>query len=101
MATDYVTAPLTTKGQIVFAFGAGLMVVLIRVFGSMPEGVAFSILLMNAFTPLIDRYTRPKPYGFIAPTKEEKKKEKEEADAKAKKEVEDAIAADEAKQEVA
>ena len=72
MATDYVTAPMTAKGQMIFAFGAGVLVVLIRVFGSMPEGVAFSILLMNAFTPLIDRYVRPKPYGYIPPEKKPK-----------------------------
>ncbi len=69
MATDYVTAPMTAKGQYIFAFGAGILVVMIRVYGAMPEGVAFSILLMNAFTPLIDRYIRPKPYGYIPPEK--------------------------------
>jgi len=69
MATDYVTAPMTAKGQYIFAFGAGVFVVIIRLYGSMPEGVAFSILLMNAFTPLIDRYVRPKPYGYIPPEK--------------------------------
>ena len=65
MATDYVTSPLTTKGRIIFAVGAGVLVMLIRRFGNMPEGVNYSILLMNAFTPLIDRYTRPRTYGFI------------------------------------
>lgn len=65
MATDYVTSPLTTKGKIMFAVGAGVLVVLIRILGNMPEGVAYSILLMNAFTPLIDRYARPKPYGYV------------------------------------
>ena len=70
MATDYVTCPMTAKGQIIFAIGAGVLVVFIRVYGSLPEGVAFSILLMNAFTPLIDRYVRPKPYGFIPIEKE-------------------------------
>ena len=69
MATDYVTAPMTAKGQYIFAFGAGVLVVMIRLYGSMPEGVAFSILLMNAFTPLIDRYVRTKPYGYILPEK--------------------------------
>ena len=69
MATDYVTGPVTAKGQFIFAFGAGVLVVLIRLYGSMPEGVAFSILIMNAFTPLIDRYVRPKPYGYIKPEK--------------------------------
>jgi len=64
MATDYVTGPLTTRGRILFAVGAGVLVVLIRLIGSMPEGVAYSILVMNAFTPLIDRYTRPRPLGM-------------------------------------
>jgi len=63
MATDYVTGPLTTRGRIIFAVGAGVLVVLIRLLGSMPEGVAYSILVMNAFTPLIDRYARPRPLG--------------------------------------
>ncbi len=65
MATDYVTSPLTTVGRIIFAVGAGVLVMLIRRFGNMPEGVNYSILLMNAFTPLIDRYTRPRPYGLV------------------------------------
>lgn len=69
MATDYVTIPLTDKGQFIFAAGAGVLVVMIRLWGSMAEGVAFSILLMNAVTPLIDRYVRPKPYGYIPPEK--------------------------------
>jgi len=63
MATDYVTTPLTTRGKIIFSVVAGVLVVLIRVLGNMPEGVAYSILVMNAFTPLIDRYVRPKVYG--------------------------------------
>jgi len=72
MATDYATAPLTNRGKCLFAFGAGLLVVAIRLYGNLPEGVAFSILIMNGFTPLIDRYTIPKPYGFVPPPKEEK-----------------------------
>jgi len=72
MATDYATAPLTNRGKCMFAFGAGLLVVAIRLYGSLPEGVAFSILIMNGFTPLIDRYTIPKPYGYVPPPKEEK-----------------------------
>jgi len=67
MATDYVTSPLTTLGRIIFAVGAGILVMLIRRLGNMPEGVAFSILIMNAFTPLIDRYVRPRPFGFVKP----------------------------------
>ena len=71
MATDYVTSPLTTQGKIIFSVGAGILVVLIRTWGSMSEGVAYSILLMNAFTPLIDRYVRPKPYGYVKRTNKE------------------------------
>ncbi len=63
MATDYTTRPLTSFGQIIFAIGAGVMTVLIRMYGNMPEGVCFSILLMNCFTPLIDRYTKSLPLG--------------------------------------
>ncbi len=69
MATDYVTAPLTDKGKIYFAVGAGILTVCIRKFAGMPEGVCFSILLMNAVTPLIDRYTRPIPFGYKKPEK--------------------------------
>ncbi len=75
MATDYVTAPLTGRGQMLFALCAGVLVVMIRLYGSMVEGVAFSILIMNAFTPLIDRYVRPKPYGYVPPKKEENDQE--------------------------
>ncbi|MCD6567222.1 MAG: RnfABCDGE type electron transport complex subunit D [Dehalococcoidia bacterium] len=63
MATDYVTSPITNKGRIVFGVGAGILTVLIRCFGGMPEGVCFAILFMNALTPLIDRYIKPRPYG--------------------------------------
>lgn len=65
MATDYVTSPVTGGGRIIFGVGAGILTVLIRNFAGMPEGVCFSILFMNAVTPLIDKYVRPKPYGFI------------------------------------
>lgn len=64
MATDYVTSPVTGNGRIIFAVGLGVLTVLIRNFGGLPEGVAFSILIMNAFVPLIDRYIKPKPFGF-------------------------------------
>jgi electron transport complex protein RnfD len=63
MATDYVTAPITRKGQIIFAVGAGAITVLIRLLGGYPEGVCYSILLMNALTPLIDRFVKPVLYG--------------------------------------
>jgi len=63
MATDMVTVPLTRKGQLIFAVGAGLLTVLIRLKGGYPEGVCYSILLMNSLTPLIDRFTQPVKFG--------------------------------------
>jgi Na+-translocating ferredoxin:NAD+ oxidoreductase subunit D len=63
MATDMVTVPLTTKGQIIFAVGAGVLTVLIRLKGGYPEGVCYSILLMNSVTPLIDRFVQPVKFG--------------------------------------
>jgi len=76
MATDYVTAPLTNTGKAVFAAGCGVLTVSIRLYGGMPEGVAFSILIMNAFTPLIDGHFIPTPLGYKKPEKEDKKEEK-------------------------
>lgn len=64
MATDYVTAPITFKGQLIFGIGCGIVTVVIRRFGGLPEGVCYSILFMNALTPLIDRYVRVRPLGF-------------------------------------
>jgi len=63
MATDYVTSPFTPVGKLIFGGGAGLLVVLIRVWGGLPEGVMYAILLMNALTPLINRYTAPRVFG--------------------------------------
>lgn len=63
MATDYVSAPLTRKGQIVFGVGCGLITAVIRIWGGYPEGVSYAILMMNAATPIIDRYTRNRIYG--------------------------------------
>ena len=63
MATDYTTSPVTKKGEIIFAFGCGLITSLIRVFGGYPEGVSYSILLMNLLVPLIDSKTMPKVFG--------------------------------------
>jgi len=63
MATDMVTVPLTRKGQIIFAAGAGMLTVLIRLKGGYPEGVCYSILLMNSVTPLIDRFVQPVKFG--------------------------------------
>lgn len=65
MATDMATSPVTKFGKVIFGVGAGLVVVLIRVYGNYPEGVSFSILLMNAFTPIINRYTAPRIYGEV------------------------------------
>ena len=63
MATDPVTSPLTPRGAWIFGIGVGVLVMLIRVFGGLPEGVMYAILLMNAATPLIDRYTQPRVFG--------------------------------------
>jgi electron transport complex protein RnfD len=63
MATDYVTSPLTPKGQVIFALGCGLIASLIRTYGGYPEGVSYSILIMNLVVPLIDRVTAPRVLG--------------------------------------
>lgn len=63
MATDMVTIPITTNGQILFALGAGALIVLIRQLGGYPEGVCYSILIMNSVTPLIDRFLTPVKFG--------------------------------------
>ncbi|NLO25835.1 MAG: RnfABCDGE type electron transport complex subunit D [Clostridiales bacterium] len=65
MATDMVTTPITPVGRIVFGIGAGVLVVIIRLYGGYPEGVLFSILLMNIFTPIIDKFIRPRLYGEV------------------------------------
>lgn len=63
MATDYVTSPMTTKGQIIFAIGIGLITVAVRYFGSYPEGVSFAILIMNCTVPLLNKYCKPARFG--------------------------------------
>jgi len=63
MATDYVTSPLTRRGQIIFGIGCGLITAVIRLWGGYPEGVSYAILMMNAATPIIDRYTKNRVYG--------------------------------------
>ena len=63
MATDYTTSPMTAKGQVIFAFGCGIIASLIRAFGGYPEGVSYSILIMNLTVPLIDRVTVPRILG--------------------------------------
>jgi len=65
MATDYVTSPMAPKGMIIYGVGIGVITVLIRVFGSYPEGVQFAILILNGFTPLINKYFKPKRFGEI------------------------------------
>ena len=65
MATDMVTSPSTVKGSLIFGAGCGVITMLIRFVGATPEGVAFSILIMNAVKPLIDKYTRRRPFGSL------------------------------------
>lgn len=75
MATDYATSPINLKGKLIYGVGCGLLTAVIRLFGSLPEGVSYAILLMNIFVPLIERATTPKPFG----TPKEEKKAKEAA----------------------
>ena len=63
MATDYVTSPMSHKGMIIYGIGIGFLTVVIRLFGAYPEGMSFAILIMNAFTPLINTYFKPKKFG--------------------------------------
>lgn len=72
MATDYATTPVTTKGKIIFGIGCGIITFVIRQFGNYPEGVSFSILLMNLLTPYIDRITKTSPLGAKPLAKEAK-----------------------------
>lgn len=77
MATDYTTSPISTKGKLIYAAGCALFTCVIRLYGSFPEGVSFSIILMNILTPLIDLAMKPKPFGFTR-----KKKAVREADSR-------------------
>ena len=70
MATDYVTSPVTKKGQLIFGFGCGALTVFIRYFGSYPEGVCYSILVMNCVVWIIDKYTKPTRFGVDQSKKE-------------------------------
>ena len=72
MATDYVTTPLTSTGKLIFGIGCGIITFVIRQFGGYPEGVSFSILLMNIITPYIDNFTAKKALGAVYARKEEK-----------------------------
>ena len=65
MATDYVTSPMTAKGQIIFGIGIGLITVFVRYFGSYPEGVSFAILIMNCTVPLLNKYCKPRRFGEV------------------------------------
>lgn len=71
MATDMVTSPMTASGALIFGFGCGLITSVIRIWGGYPEGVSFSILFMNALTPLIDRCTIGRPFGYVPPKAKE------------------------------
>lgn len=66
MATDYVTSPMTPKGQIIYGVAIGFLTVVIRNWGAYPEGMSFAILIMNAFTPLINNYVKPQRFGEVA-----------------------------------
>ena len=65
MATDYVTSPMCSRGQLVYGVGIGVLTVVIRNWGAYPEGMSFAILIMNAFTPLINTYIKPKRFGEV------------------------------------
>lgn len=65
MATDYVTSPMSRKGMIIYGVGIGFFTIVIRLFGAYPEGMSFAILIMNAFTPLINTYCKPKRFGEV------------------------------------
>ena len=69
MATDYVTSPMNHKGQLVYGVAIGLLTIIIRNWGSYPEGMSFAILIMNAFTPLINMYVKPKRFGEVPANK--------------------------------
>ena len=70
MATDYVTSPMTHKGQIIYGIAIGVLTIVIRNWGAYPEGMSFAILIMNAFTPLINTYVKPERFGAIKENKE-------------------------------
>ena len=69
MATDYVTSPMNKKGMLIYGVCIGVLTVVIRLFGAYPEGMSFAILIMNAFTPLINTYCKPKRFGEVAKKK--------------------------------
>ena len=73
MATDYTTSPLTKWGKVIFAAGCGIFTILLRTYSNMPEGVSFSILLMNILVPHIENLTTPRTLGYVKKAKEAKK----------------------------
>jgi len=73
MATDYVTSPLTRRGRIIYGVMLGILTILFRMYSTLPEGVMYSILLMNSVVPIIDRFTKPKPFGYKSLSKTLKK----------------------------
>ena len=75
MATDYSTTPINRLGKLVFGIGCGLVTTVIRLYCSLPEGVSYSILLMNVLAPTIEHFTAPKYFGFVKKKKEKKAKE--------------------------
>ncbi len=76
MATDMVTSPVTPRGTWIFGAGVGVLVVLIRIWGGLPEGVMYAILIMNAFVPFINKWTQPRVFGTV---REPRKAERKEA----------------------
>lgn len=79
MATDYTTSPITKKGKIIAGIFCGVITCIIRLWGSLPEGVSFSIILMNVFVPYFEDWTAPTPFGFIKEKKQKKAKEETKA----------------------
>ena len=75
MATDYVTSPVSRSGKVIFALGCGVITAVIRLFSNLPEGVSYSIMIMNILVPLIEKITMPHPFGFVKEKKEKKEKE--------------------------
>lgn len=69
MATDYTTSPVTKWGKVIFAVGCGVLTILLRTYSNMPEGVSFSIILMNILVPHIEAITMPKPFGYVKKSK--------------------------------
>ena len=84
MATDYVTSPITKSGKIIMGIGCGVILFVIRTYNSSyPEGCSFAILFMNVLTPLIDKYTSPKPFGYVKPARPARIKDEPKQDEQA------------------